>query len=361
MKSIITPLAAAARPPLVLCQSLLVGISRWALAHGSPEEPDASAWRLMKTTLILRLDKALAARGLVALLLCACSAFAQATPPTVYEGFTEAQHDILVSGTEMGRLDEIFVEMGDRVEAGEVIAQMDNHLQRAAVAVARAQAEMTGELAAARAQRDLHQRRAEQLRELASRGIARPDELARAETDLRIFEGKLAAAEEQRRLRQLQLRQHEVQLQRRQITAPLSGVVAEVLHDPGEHVSPADPAVVRLLVVDPLHAIFNIPAEETAIFQVGRSVEVFLRSSARTVQAPIASISPAIDGESGTVQVRVTLPNPDGQLRVGDRCTLRLASRNSRRISARPTAADPASGRSAADRSETRNPGSSRP
>lgn len=278
----------------------------------------------------------LVAHCLAAVLVMSSAAAAQSPSAAVYEGFTQAKYDILVSGTEMGRIDEIFVEMGDHVQAGEVVARMDDGLQRASLDVALAQAEMTGEIDAARAERDLHASRTGKLRDLASRGMARPDEVARAETDLRIAEGKLAAAQEQRRLRQLQVEQHKIQLQRRQITAPKSGVIANVLHQPGEQVSPADPAVVRLLVVDTLYAIFNVPAKETAIFPVGSVAEVFLRSSARTIQAPIDSISPAIDGESGTVQVRVTLPNPNGELRVGDRCTLRLASHSSQRVSAQP-------------------------
>ena len=38
-------------------------MSRWALAHGSREEPDASACRLIQTTLVFRCDDALGGRG----------------------------------------------------------------------------------------------------------------------------------------------------------------------------------------------------------------------------------------------------------------------------------------------------------
>jgi hypothetical protein len=37
-------------------------ISRWALAHGSRAEPDASACRLIQSTLILRCDNSLAGK-----------------------------------------------------------------------------------------------------------------------------------------------------------------------------------------------------------------------------------------------------------------------------------------------------------
>jgi multidrug efflux pump subunit AcrA (membrane-fusion protein) len=51
---------------------------------------------------------------------------------------------------------------------------------------------------------------------------------------------------------------------------------------------------------------------------------IFLRSSSKTVRAPITSIAPNIDGESGTVQVRVELDNVAGDLLSGDRCTLQF-------------------------------------
>ena len=39
----------------------------------------------------------------------------------------------------------------------------------------------------------------------------------------------------------------------------------------------------------------------------------------------VSSIAPDIDGESGTVQVRVELDNTNRSLVVGERCTLQLA------------------------------------
>jgi RND family efflux transporter MFP subunit len=248
------------------------------------------------------------------------------TPTMIYEGFTEPRHDIMVAATEIGRIESLTVEVGDHVQAGQEIGQLEDALQASSVQIAQHQASMTGELDATGAEVELHQSRTQSLRKLAADGMARPDELSRAETDLRIAIAKYAAAKEQLELRKLELERYELQLQRRKILVPMDGVISRLFHKPGEYITPGDPAVVRLLVTDKLFAVFNIPVEDTAVIHVGSSVKVHLRSSSRTLDASVTSIAPDIDGESGTVQVRVELDNADRSLLVGDRCTLRLAA-----------------------------------
>lgn len=242
----------------------------------------------------------------------------------IYEGFTEPKYDIMVAATEIGRLETMLVKVGDEVTAGQVVGQLEDTLQRSSIRIAELQSNMQGELEASRAEVDLRRSRAELLRQLATDRMARPDELARAETDLRIAKAKLLNIEEQLKLRQLELERYQLQLERRFVRIPMDGVISEVFHEAGEYITPADPAVVRLLVLHKLYGVFNIPVEETNLIRIGTPARVFLRSSSKTIDAKVSSISPAIDGESGTVQLRVELDNTKRELLVGDRCTLRL-------------------------------------
>ena len=242
----------------------------------------------------------------------------------IYEGFTQPRFQIMVAATEIGQLESVNVEVGDRVQAGESIAQLENSLQQSAVTIARAQAAMHGELDAAQAELQMNQNRTESVRELAASEMARPDELVRAETDLRVASARAAAAKEQQQLRRLELERYQLQLARREVLAPMSGVISKVFHFPGEYLTPGDPAVAELLVVDELTAVFNIPSEEAVQLQIGRPVVVNLRSSSEEIRARLTNISPEIDGESGTVQVRVLIDNREGKYRAGDRCTLRF-------------------------------------
>jgi RND family efflux transporter MFP subunit len=240
----------------------------------------------------------------------------------VYEGFTEPRQDILVAATEIGRLESLAVKVGDRVTAGEVVGQLDDALQILALEMAEQGVQMHGERDAAEAEVNRSQTRVEQLRKLSQLGNARPDELARAETDLQVANARLTSALESQEMRSMELQRSELQLERRKVRAPWSGVISEVFHHPGEYVSPNDPAVVRLLVMDKMYAVVNVPVEDSLGMQVGATGEVHLRSSEVTIPATISSKAPVIDGESGTVEVRVELDNPDGKILAGDRCTL---------------------------------------
>ena len=253
------------------------------------------------------------------------------TNQQIYEGFTEPKYDIMVAATEIGRLEKLLVEIGDEVEAGQIVGELENSLQQSAVQIAELQSNLQGELEGSRAELELQRSRTSLLRQLAKDRMARPDELARAETDLRIAAAKLLAAEEQLKLRKLELERYRLQLERRLVRIPMNGVISEIFHRTGEYITPTEPAVVRLLVLDKLYGVFNVPVEEIKTIQVGTPTRVYLRSQGKAVNAKVYSISPAIDGESGTVQLRVELENPKRSLLAGDRCTLRVLPMDLRR------------------------------
>ncbi|MDG2221161.1 MAG: efflux RND transporter periplasmic adaptor subunit [Rubripirellula sp.] len=256
-----------------------------------------------------------------------------ATSQLIYEGFTEPKYDIMVAAMEIGRLESLLVKIGDEVVAGQIAGQLENSLQKSAVRIAELQSNLKGELEGSRAEVELHESRTALLRQLAKDRMARPDELARAETDLRVAKAKLLTVEEQNKLRKLEFERYRLQLERRSVRIPMNGVISEVFHHPGEYITPSEPAIVRLLVLDTLYGVFNIPVEEAKTIRVGTQTRVFLRSEGKTINATISSISPAIDGESGTVQLRVELENSKRTLRAGDRCTLRILPTDLRRAS----------------------------
>ncbi len=98
---------------------------------------------------------------------------------SVYEGFTEPRYDIMVAATEIGRLEEVLVEAGDRVEQGQTIARLEDSLQKSSVEIARLQAQMRGDTEAATAEAMLQQTRYSHIHQLAGEKVARPNELLR--------------------------------------------------------------------------------------------------------------------------------------------------------------------------------------
>lgn len=252
-----------------------------------------------------------------------CPGFAQYNlSDSGYDGFAIPAEDVMVAALEAGRLESLMVKVGDRVEAGQVVAKLDDTIQLFAVQSADVLASMRGTLDAAIADKEVHQWRLHQLRELSNKGIARPEEVNRAEAEFRVAEARWLSAKEEIMVREIDLKRAREQVRRRQIAAPISGVVAKIYRKPGEYVSPSDPAIVQVISVHQLIGEFNIPAADALRLELGQKVKVDAISLAITVVCEIESIAPLIDGESGTLAVRVRIDNSAGTLMPGDRCVM---------------------------------------
>lgn len=239
-----------------------------------------------------------------------------------YDGFLEPAEDVLVSAVEIGRLEKVNVKVGDRVEVGQEVARLEDGLQVISLEIAKQQAAMKGELEVAMAERAMQQNRTAQLRTLLEQGTARPDELTRAETDLMIAEARVLMAQEEQMNRHLEHKRQEIQLERRTVVSPIKGIVARVMRQAGEYISPGESAIVRVISKDSLVAVFNLPATDAVQLRVGQTVPLRPRTVPRAVEGTVESISPAIDGESGTVAVRIRIDNQDEILFPGDRCIM---------------------------------------
>jgi RND family efflux transporter MFP subunit len=239
------------------------------------------------------------------------------------ESFTEPYRTVHVASAEVGLLNSLAVKVGDAVVAGQLLAALDDDLQRAQLAIAQQQVDSRGRLKAAEAERAMNQRRYEKLAQLATRGQASMEETERAKATLEIAEGKLLSEQEEQRLLQLQLERARLAVLKRSLFAPVSGVVSEVHHQPGEFVSPAAPQVVTIVELDPLAATFLVNRTQLARLR-GEPQFRLQCESGQQAAAVIDSIAPLTDAESGTTAVRMRITNPAGQLRGGERCHLEL-------------------------------------
>jgi RND family efflux transporter MFP subunit len=243
---------------------------------------------------------------------------------SAYEGFSQAIEDIYLGSEDLGRIIEIPVKVGQRVRANDVIARLNDEIERASMEIAQTQASMVGEIHAAQASLDLQTVRVEHLRRLLRDEMAGSDELRRAEMELNVAKARLLTATEQQALRVTEAKRLELQWKRRTIRAPFDGVIAEKRAGLGATITPSEPDIVRLVRTDVLHGVFNVMAERALAMKVGMETQVYFRASRRTVDGKIDTIGPSINSESGTIEVRVRIENPSGTLRPGDRCTMRL-------------------------------------
>jgi RND family efflux transporter MFP subunit len=238
-------------------------------------------------------------------------------------GFTEAYKQIELSSDEAGAISELYVEEGDAVIAGTVVAQLDSRVQNLQLEIATKMASTTSQLVAAEKTLEKRQSILKRLQTLKAKGHASDSEIIRAEMELSIAEAKSLSAKEDIAVRELEQRRAEVQLARRSIVAPFDGVVSKIHRRQGEFLSPVKPEVVTIVQVDRLLATFNVPSTQASMFEAGAQFTLTLASGG-TVDATVERVGVETDAQSGTVEIKLVLDNADGKLRSGESVTLNI-------------------------------------
>jgi RND family efflux transporter MFP subunit len=241
-----------------------------------------------------------------------------------YDGFTEPSRRVNVASVETGTIKSLEVQEGSVVEKGQVLARLDDDLFQALVAIAEESTRAQGALKSAEAELAMRRERWEKICELREQGHARQEEVDRARMDVEVADARVLSANELTELKLLELEKARIQLARRVIVAPLSGIIATLQKEEGEFVAPNDPYVVEIVTLDPLLATFSIPSSEAAPLSKGDSVSVYLDDVEKIVTGEIDVVAPVTDAESGTVRVKVRIANRDSKYRGGERCTLQL-------------------------------------
>jgi RND family efflux transporter MFP subunit len=201
-----------------------------------------------------------------------------------------------------GQITQIFVRSGDRVAAGARLMQIDPARQQAAVSSQEAErAAREANVAFARQQ----QQRAS---ELFAAGAISKQELEQAQTALQTAEASLQAL-------QAQVKQQEVQLRYYTITAPTSGIVADVPARVGMQVS-SQTLLTTIEQNDTLEVYVSVPVERSRDLKPGLPLHVLSGDGRDTLaMTTIGFISPSVDEATQTILVKGTVRNPDGTLR----------------------------------------------
>lgn len=205
-------------------------------------------------------------------------------------GTLEAESDVRVGALVEGQLASLLVDVGDEVEAGQVLAKVSDERWRAQLR------EMEAELARAAAE----ERRA---RELRAGNVISP-----AEYDTRRTAVEVARA--RRDSVQVLLRQAVVQ-------APVAGRIAERFVSEGEYVRPGTP-LVRIVDDRRLRLRASVPERFTPHVRPGLPVNVRVEAfPERSFTGTVTRVAPAVDAGSRALHLETWIDNGDGKLRPG--------------------------------------------
>ena len=142
----------------------------------------------------------------------------------------------------------------------------------------------------------------------------------------RISFEELLRAQENQRLAELEARRAAEVLGLRTIRSPFNGVVVEVLLKPGEFgaISFKDP-IMKLAEIDPLHVEAILPASMYGRVKRGQRAVVMPEPPiGGTYETRVSVVDRVIDAASGTLGVRLELPNGEGAVPAGVRCRVRF-------------------------------------
>ncbi len=238
-------------------------------------------------------------------------------------GTLESSARFVVATKVGGLVQAMLVDLGDRVEQGQLIARIDD--AELVQAVAQAEADLAvrrAELARARSDLELARREFERSEQLRERGIAAEAQLdeiaARFESARAALE--LAEAQVSRAGSTLALRQIELGYTRVRATwsdGAASGSVAERYQDPGNTVQPNAP-MIAVVTLDPLKAVVHVTERDYAGLRPGQAATVTTDGAPGwTFDASIERIAPVFRESSRQARIELRVPNPEGLLRPG--------------------------------------------
>ncbi|OLP06369.1 efflux RND transporter periplasmic adaptor subunit [Rhodoferax antarcticus] len=193
-----------------------------------------------------------------------------------------------------GKVTARLVELGQRVKAGQVLAQLDPQDLKLATDAARAQA------AAARTNRDLGAADFKRYQALKEQNFISGAELERRESTLKAAQAQLDTA-------QSQLSAQSNQAGYATLLADASGVVTAVLAEAGQVVSAGAP-VVQLARDGARDVVFAVPEDKVAGLRVGGQVAVRPWATGALQTAVVREVAASADAVTRTFSIKAALP-----------------------------------------------------
>ena len=291
--------------------------------HAAVDTPEAGRWTTARITLVgfgalLALVAVGAAiyfstsrgtgssttEGAIPLVSAAVPGVSAITSTVAFTGTINARYDMPI-GTEgeTGRVSAIYVEAGDHVKAGQLLAQVDESILRPQVdrlAATLEEAKANAGLAAAEYAR--------------AQGVEAAGALSKEDIEKRRAAAVTAAAEV--KVAGAQLAEYQARLSHTQVRAPVDGVVLTRAAEVGQIVTPGGNAMFRLARGSEVEMRALTAEQDLPTLRVGQSANVYLTGVEKPFVGKVRLLGAIIDPQTRLGEVRIQL-QPDPQLRPG--------------------------------------------
>ena len=238
-------------------------------------------------------------------------------------GYVTARREATVSSEVTGKVIEVLIEEGMSVEAGQVVARLDDSTQRARLALAAAELqsaraallEIEAQLRAARLERD-------RLRELVARKLVSTSSVDEAEASYDALAARLATGRDNVTVAEKSLALAQDALDDMTIRAPFGGMVVSKNAQPGEMISPISAGggftrtgICTIVDMDSLEIEVDVNEAYIQRVKPGQAVSATLDAYPDwQIPADVIAIVPTADRQKATVRVRIGFRERDERI-----------------------------------------------
>ena len=214
-----------------------------------------------------------------------------------YSGEVRARVESRLGFRVAGKIVQRQAELGQRVKAGQVLAQLDPRDYQLAAEASRAQ------VASATTQRDLAAADLKRYQALKDQNFISGAELERREASLKAAQATLDQA-------RAQLASQGNQAGYTTLVADVSGVVTGIDAEPGQVVAAGTP-VVRIAQDGPRDVVFNVPEDKVGQIAAGSEVAVRGWAGNASMAGHVREVAASADAATRTFQVKVSIDGGD--------------------------------------------------
>ena len=205
-------------------------------------------------------------------------------------GSLVATNGINVSTEVNGTVSKIVFTSGETIEQGQVLLQLDDAVDQAALEALRAE------------------------QQLAEVQFKRASNLLKKRVTSKSEYDEASARFEAARAR---VKQQEAIVRRKVIKAPFTGLAGIRQVDLGQYIESGNP-IVSLLALDPIYADYTLPERYLGRIKTGQQVNIQLDAlPSESFSGTVSAINAGVDTHTRTIKIRATLSNPQQLLRPG--------------------------------------------
>jgi membrane fusion protein (multidrug efflux system) len=246
-------------------------------------------------------------------------ASSSAHPITLPASMKPLEETILYSRAN-GFVKEWKVDIGDKVKAGQVLAQLETPELDQEIMQGRAQlAQSEASVKQAIANRDFAKSSLERYKKLSAEGLASQQELDEKSAQASIDAANVEVAEANVNTQRANLARLANLKSFATVTAPFAGTITARMIERGALVVPGNTApLFKLAATDPMRVFVEVPQDVAPGVSAGVTVGVRVREfPGRSFSGVVARTAGALDPASRTLTTEVRVPNPDGVLLSG--------------------------------------------